>query len=295
MASIHLMRHEDRVAIIDTGTQHSLPAVEAALQQIELSYENVDYVVLTHIHLDHAGGAGALMRQCPQAKLVVHERGARHMMDPAKLIAGTVAVYGKAAFEKLYGDVIAVEKDRILVPADGDTLSLSGRNLRFLDSPGHARHHHCIYDEQTNSVFTGDTLGISYPGMRNGDRFYLMPTTTPIQFDPDALHASIDKIMALQPQTLYLTHYSAVQPGAGHIAGLHEQIDAFVSLTEEHAEADESQFVERLSAALTKYLVARCCLEIPQISEHDAVHNIRPDAELNAQGLVFWWNHRRNR
>lgn len=294
LASIHLLRSDDRIAIIDTGTQHSIAEVEAALQELQLTFDNVDYIVLTHIHLDHAGGAGALMQKCRHAQLVVHAMGARHMVDPTKLIAGTVAVYGQAAFDKMYGDVLAIDEERILVPADGESVTVAGRRLTFLDSPGHARHHHCIHDERTNSVFTGDTLGISYPGLRHNERFFLMPTTTPVQFDPPALHASIDKVMSLDPAILYLTHYSAVCPKPHHISGLHAQIDEFVSLTERCVHDSEKIFSEQLTAALIEYAVTRCCSEIPELSSDSVTQWLSLDAKLNAQGLVFWWMHRRN-
>ncbi|MFK8013814.1 MAG: MBL fold metallo-hydrolase [Gammaproteobacteria bacterium] len=295
LASIHLVRSGGRLAIVDTGTQHSIPHVEAALEELDQSFDDVDLIMLTHIHLDHAGGAGALMQRCPNATLVVHERGARHMADPTKLIAGTVAVYGQNEFNRLYGDVLAINPDRTSVPSDGDSVTLGERTFTFLDSPGHASHHHCIVDSQTGSVFTGDTLGISYPPLRSDDDLFLMPTTTPVQFDPDALHASIDKIMAHTPPWLYLTHYSAVRPTPALIAGLHEQIDEFVRLTERCAQEPEGAFVSALGQRLTDYLVDRCTRQLPDISSELAHKWIRLDAQLNAQGLVFWWNHRRSK
>jgi len=176
LASIHLLVSNDRVAIIDTGTQYSVPQVEDSLSKLSLDYRNVDYVVLTHIHLDHAGGAGALMALCENATLVVHPRGARHMVDPAKLVAGASAVYGEEEFGRLYGDITPVDAHRIVEPQDGEIIDFAGRPLLFLDSPGHASHHHCIVDINSHSVFTGDTLGIAYPALRTEDTlFWLLP------------------------------------------------------------------------------------------------------------------------
>lgn len=292
LASIHLIRSQDRIAIVDTGTQYSVPQVKAALNELGLNFSHVDLVILTHIHLDHAGGAGSLMQLCENAQLVVHPKGARHMADPSKLIAGAAAVYGEAEFNKLYGEIQPIDAARILQPEDGEVLDFAGRSLLFLDTPGHASHHHCIVDEQSNSVFTGDTLGISYRALRRGGEAYIMPTTTPVQFNPDALHASIDKVMNFQPETLYLTHYSAVQPSSRNIAGLHEQIDDFVMLTAKAADMN-GDLEQDLTALLTDYAVQRCLNELEGIDEALVRHWTKLDVGLNAQGLAFWWQHRR--
>lgn len=292
LASIHLIRSKNRIAIVDTGTQYSVPQVENALKQLSLDYQHVDYIILTHIHLDHAGGASALMNLCPNAKLVVHPRGAKHMADPSKLVAGASAVYGEQEFVKLYGQITPIDSARMIQPTDGEVIDLAGRPLMFIDTPGHACHHHCIIDEQTNSVFTGDTLGVGYKALRNDKQSFIAPTTTPVQFNPKALHASIDKVMAYRPEILYLTHYSSITPTATMIAGLHEQIDDFVMLTQQAADAS-ADFETKLSRTITDYLVRRCMNEIDGISQETAHHWLKLDAQLNAQGLAFWWHHKR--
>ena len=292
LASIHLLRSGDRIAIIDTGTAFSVPQVETALQVQGLSLDQVELIILTHIHLDHAGGAGALMQRCANATLVVHPRGARHMADPSKLVAGATAVYGEAEFNRLYGDITPIDANRMWQPEDGESYDFNGRTLTFLDTPGHASHHHCIVDHESNSVFTGDTLGIAYRALRNAEKAFLMPTTTPVQFNPDALHASIDKVMAYQPETLYLTHYGAIHPTPAHIAGLHEQIDDYVMLTQQAAEAG-GDFEADLTTRLLEYLTRRCLNDVPGVEESTARHWLQLDAGLNAQGLAFWWQHKR--
>ena len=174
---------------------------------------------------------------------------------------------------------------------DGETIDFAGRTLTFIDSPGHAYHHHCIVDSRTNSIFTGDTLGVCYRALRDGDSIFMAPTTTPVQFDPEALHQSINKIMSYDPTTLYLTHYGAVQPSAKNIAGLHEQIDDFVRMTEHCSEKDD--FESRLKDQILDYLVRRCANELPTIEEKTARQWLKMDAHLNAQGLAFWWQYRR--
>ncbi len=293
LAAIHLIRSGDRLCIIDTGTQYSVPYVKQAIEQLGLSFDHVDYIILTHIHLDHAGGASALMHVCPNAELIVHPKGARHMVDPSKLINGTIAVYGEDKFKELYGQINPIDAARVIEVKDAQTLHWADRPLHFIDTPGHASHHHCIIDQQTGSAFTGDTLGISYPALRDKDNAFLMPTTTPVQFNPDALHRSIDKVMSFQPTTLYLTHYSAISPTAHMIAGLHEQIDDFVMLTQQAAEQDNAPFETQLTDSIQHYLIRRCMNELPGLNA-DTVHQwVGLDAELNAQGLAFWWQHKR--
>jgi len=292
LASIHLIRSNDRIAIIDTGTNYSIPQVSTLLTQLGLNYLHVDYIILTHIHLDHAGGASELMHLCQNAQLVVHPKAARHMSDPSKLIEGTKAVYGEQAFKKLYGEIKPIEQLRIIQTENEHNLNLADRELTFIHTPGHADHHHCIIDHQSNSAFTGDTLGVSYSALRNNKHSFVMPTTTPVQFDPLALHESIEKVMSYNPSTLYLTHYSALTPNTRMIAGLHEQIDDFVMLTDKAADSGD-ELLPTLEHELTEYLVRRCLNEIDTITEATAREWITLDAKLSAQGLAFWHEHRR--
>ncbi|MEM7360902.1 MAG: MBL fold metallo-hydrolase [Pseudomonadota bacterium] len=293
LASIHLIREADKIALVDTGTQYSVPQVVQALAQLGLGFADVELIILTHIHLDHAGGSSALMKLCENAQLVVHPKGARHMAEPAKLIAGTVAVYGEQEFRQLYGEIVPIDAARIVSPADGEEISLGNRTLRFIDSPGHANHHHCIVDRQSNSIFTGDTLGIAYQALRDPEHAFVMPTTTPVQFNPEALHQSVDKVMSYKPDTLYYTHYSTLKPNAQNIAGLHEQIDDYVMLTQQAAETPGDAFEESLGKELYEYLVRRAMNELESVSEDVIRHWLKLDAGLNAQGLAFWWQHRR--
>jgi len=288
LASIHLVRSNNSVAIIDSGTSHSMPQIKRALHGLNLGFSHVEYIILTHIHLDHAGGASSLIAECEHAKLIVHPKGARHMVEPKKLIDGTIAVYGEKKFKQLYGTILPIASDRIVQPRDGDTLDLDGRSLLFIDTPGHANHHHCIIDKQTNSIFTGDTLGVAYRALRDGDLAFVAATTTPVQFNPDALHSSIDKVMSYQPDILYPTHYSAFKPSIKNIAGLHEQIDDFVMLTKQCSE--NTNFAAMLNEQILDYLVIRCVNELNNVDEKIARDWLKLDAQLNAQGLVTWWN-----
>jgi glyoxylase-like metal-dependent hydrolase (beta-lactamase superfamily II) len=287
------LRDADRIAIIDTGTAYSVPQIKQGLESLGLEFSNVDLIILTHIHLDHAGGSSLLMKLCPNAQLIVHPKGARHMAEPEKLIAGTIAVYGEAEFKKIYDTINPIDPKRIVIMQDGQELDLGKRTLKFIDSPGHANHHHCIVDIDTNSIFTGDTLGIAYRALRDPDHAFVMPTTTPVQFNPDALHQSIDKVMAYNPDWLYYTHYSALKPSPRIIAGLHEKIDDYVRLTQIVAERDPEDFAKELGQELFEHLTQCAKNELSTVSDETIEHWVKMDAFLDAQGLAFWWQYRR--
>ncbi len=211
-AAIYIIKQNNKAAIIETGTTFSVSNVQKALEKDGLSFLDVAYIIPTHVHLDHAGGAGELMKQCPNANLIVHPRGARHMIDPTKLIAGAIAVYGEQKFKTLYGEIIPIEASRVIEANDDFILDFDGRELKFIDTPGHAKHHFCIWDIQTESMFTGDTFGISYRDLDHNDQIYIFPSTSPVQFDPDELIKSIHKIMKYEPKRLCLTHFAAIKP-----------------------------------------------------------------------------------
>ena len=192
----YLMVERGRAAFIDTGTNFSVPRLLQALEALGLPLTAVDWVIPTHVHLDHAGGAGLLMQSLPEARLLVHPRGARHMIDPTALYQGALAVYGQAEMDRAYGQLRGVAADRVVSSSDGMTVELAGRPLTLLDTPGHARHHHCIWDEATRGWFTGDTFGLSYREFDTAQGAWIMPTSTPVQFEPDALANSVQRLMA---------------------------------------------------------------------------------------------------
>lgn len=287
LASIHLIARNGRVALFDTGTRHSLPNVLAALAELGLGPESVDWIIASHVHLDHAGGAGALLAVCPDAMLVAHPKGARHLIDPARLIAGTTAVYGEQAFQALYGEVVPAPAERVLEAGDGHEIEFGGGVLRFLDTPGHARHHFCVHDSVANAIFTGDTFGISYREFDVEGRPFIFPTTTPVQFEPEALHASIDRLMALRPDAAYLTHYGRVD-GLDALAGqLHRLIDDFVRLTRAVAGQGEARH-EALKLALENCLLDAARAHGCALPETRMRALLAGDIELNTQGLLVW-------
>ena len=287
LAAIHVIVENGRVAFIDTGSNDALPNSLAALKKLGLDEFAVDYVILTHIHLDHAGGAGSLMRAFPNAKLVVHPRGARHMAEPSKLVAGVTAVYGAEYVQRVYGEILPVPADRIIEAVDGLELSLSGRQLRYLDTPGHARHHICIVDEKARAIFTGDMFGLSYRELDVEGQQFIFPTTTPTQFEPEEMRASIRRLLDLQPEAMYLTHYSRVPDVQQKGAELLRHLDVLVELALAERNAGESRH-GRIKQAMTDYLLAEVRKHGCRLADDQLLDIWATDLELNAQGLCVW-------
>jgi glyoxylase-like metal-dependent hydrolase (beta-lactamase superfamily II) len=240
-------------------------------------------VFLTHVHLDHAGGAGQLMRQLPRATAVIHPRGAPHMIDPAKLIAGSRAVYGDEAYARLYGEIVPLDRERIVIAQDGQRFELGDRMFECVHTPGHALHHQAIVDHGAVSIFTGDTFGISYREFDTAKGPWIMPTTTPTQFDPAQLKASIVRLMQFRPRRLYLTHYSEVGQCARLANDMYEAIDDFVRIARASG-ADEARMRFGLRDWAHSSLRDHGCK-----LGHDAIDSIlNKDFELNASGLAAW-------
>ena len=285
--STYLVVEGDRAAFVETGTAHSVPGLLSVLERKGVPRENVDFVIPTHVHLDHAGGAGALLRHLPNARLVIHPRGARHMIDPEKLNAGATAVYGEEQMERLFGRVVPVPAERVIEANDGDTVDFNGRPLRFLDTPGHARHHFCVVDEVGDGIFTGDTFGLSYRWFDTSRGPFVLPTTTPVQFDPEALHTSVDRLMAEGLGYMYLTHYSRVGDLARLQEDMHELIDCYVEMARTHADAGDGRH-QILCEAMMQLLIGRLREHECALPDEELRELLAPDVDLNAQGLEVW-------
>ncbi|MCB1920952.1 MAG: MBL fold metallo-hydrolase [Candidatus Competibacteraceae bacterium] len=290
LAAIHFIVENDQVAIVDTASYTSLPRVLDALQSLKLTPANVAYVFLTHIHLDHAGGAGVMMQAFPEARLVVHPRGAAHMADPTKLFAAVGAVYGPEAARRLYGDPTPVAAERIIAASDGDTLDLAGRTLTCLDTPGHARHHLCLRDTRSGGIFTGDIFGMSFRELDVEGRPSVVPTTSPTQFDPPVMHASVDRILSYQPEAVFMTHFARVSDVQRLGADLHRLIDAHVAVAERERDSGperEARIVEGLWALMD----AEAARQGWRLAPEQWREVLRSDIEINAQGLHYWLDH----
>lgn len=287
LAAIHLIVENGRAAFVDSGTNASLPAAQAALASLGLAPDCVDYVILSHIHLDHAGGAGAMMRAFPQARLVVHPRGARHMADPSKLVAGASAVYGADEVRRLYGEVLPIASERIIEATHQLKVDLAGRELVCFDTPGHAKHHIGLVDRRSGHVFTGDTFGLSYRELDTDGRQFVFPTTTPIQFDPQALFASLDLIMSYRPEAVYLTHFGQLKDVAAKAQQLRRQIDAHVEIARRERRSGQEKLA-RIRAGLVDLLLSEARLFGCRLRDADILDVFAVDLDLNAQGLACW-------
>lgn len=283
----HILVERGRAAIVDTATALAAPRILAALAERGVAPEQVDYVVLTHVHLDHAGGAGTLMARCPNARLTVHPRGARHMIDPSRLLAATVAIYGAEATRRVYGEIVPVAAERIIETGEGATIGLAGRRLDFLDAPGHARHHVVVRDTRTGHLFTGDSFGLSYRALDRDGRPSVFPTTSPSQFDPGALHATLERILALGPQAVYVAHFGQVTDVARLGADLHRLIDAHVAIAERCRDAGPARH-DRLKAGIAALIVAEAERQGWPLGADALMELFATDIELNAQGLAAW-------
>jgi len=282
----YLIVERGRAAFIDTGTNFGVPRLLQALQALDLPCSAVDWVIPTHVHLDHAGGVGLLMQALPEARLLVHPRGSRHMIDPSALYQGALAVYGQAEMDRAYGRLTGVAAERVVASADEMTVELAGRPLTLIDTPGHARHHHCIWDEATRGWFTGDTFGLSYREFDTARGAWIMPTSTPVQFEPEALTTSIHRLMARSPQAMYLTHYGRVEGVAGLAGTLLKLLDITVQT------AQEMRHHPQRHEALKQTLLALYCQDLQRHGAPQTPEQIKDllgmDIELNAQGIAVW-------
>jgi glyoxylase-like metal-dependent hydrolase (beta-lactamase superfamily II) len=281
----YLIVEDGRAAFVDTGTNFAVPRLLAALADFGLSPDAVDLVIPTHVHLDHAGGAGLLMQSLPNAVCWVHPRGARHLIDPSALYDGALAVYGQAEMDRSYGRLVGIPADRVRTSADGAVVELAGRRLEFADTPGHARHHHCIWDERSRSWFTGDTFGLSYREYDTADGPWIMPTSTPVQFEPEPLKASVARLLARGPAAILLTHYGRITDVARLGARLLAGIDELVAIGRQHRDAPQRHGA--LCSALADHY--RAGLVAHGVADPDAgLRGLALDIELNAQGLGIW-------
>lgn len=282
----YLMVQDGRAAFIDTGTNFAVPRLLEMLDVLGLPRDAVDHVIPTHVHLDHAGGVGALMRELPAATAWVHPRGARHLVDPTQLYQGALAVYGQAEMDRSYGPLVPVPAERVRTTVDGGVIELAGRAITVADTPGHARHHHCLWDEVTRGWFTGDTFGLSYREFDTAAGAWIVPTSTPVQFEPDVLRASVERLLAQDPACMYLTHYGRVTdvPRLGRL--LLSLLDGMVAVGRRLKDApDRHQALQRELLALY-----RSSLEAHgwQAGSTPLSELLALDLELNAQGMAIW-------
>lgn len=287
LAACYLVREGDAVACVDTGTYHTIPLLMEVLDALGLSADHVRYVIPTHVHLDHAGGAGELMARCPNATLIVHPKGAPHLIDPSKLQAGATVVYGEDGFAKDYGKLVPIPATRVVLATDGYSVDLNGRKLSFYDTPGHANHHGCIFDHQSRHCFTGDTFGISYREFDTDKGAWMFAPTTPVAFSPDEWLASLDKLAGLNASAMLLTHYGRVTAVSQLMGELRTSINKLSMLAYTLLDSPENRG-NHLRERIFNVWLEEIRAHGVTLPEGDIRELLAVDAELNAQGLDVW-------
>ena len=290
MASCYVLESDQEVAIIETGTNSSVGRLVDVISRRGWDRSAVRYVIVTHVHLDHAGGAGQLMQEFPEATFLVHPRGAAHMIDPSRLEASVRRVYGDETFDDTYGNLVPIDQDRVREMEDGEAISLGKRTLEFFDTPGHARHHFCVWDSETRGWFSGDTFGLSYRELDTENGPFIFPTTTPIEFDPEALKQSITILVQKDPECMYLTHFGRV----GNIPGLADElisgVESIVQIAEKHVTSDERP--QQIKKDLTDLLMNSARTHGITLDDVTLENLLMPDIDLNTQGIEVWLNRR---
>ncbi len=284
VACFYLLERQGECAVIETGTVHSVPLLESLLARRGLAAEQVRYVIPTHVHLDHAGGAGLMMARFPNARLLVHPRGARHLVDPERLVNASKLVYGDERFEELYGEIVAAPRERVVEVEDGAEFQLGDGSLLLRHTPGHADHHFSVWDAVSRGWFSGDIFGISYSWFRTPGGDFVMPATTPTQFRPAEYASSLDLLAAMQPERIFLTHYGELAYSKAAHRMLLEQIEAYLPMAREHGGDPET-----LEGAIIDYSLDYLARLNPGEDMSPLREPLRHDADLNAQGLAAWY------
>lgn len=290
MVMVYLLKSGGEAAIVETANNGSLPYVLEAMAKLGVPRGSVKYICVTHVHLDHAGGAGSYMREFPNARLVVHPRGARHMIDPAKLVAGVTEVYGPEDTARLYGEIVPVPSERVISAQDGETLEIGVMRLECIDAPGHAKHHTMFFEKTTKSLFAGDAFGIAYDCMETPRGRWALVTASPVQFDPEAMKATIDHAAALAPESVYLTHFGRLTNVEEVAASLKDGVDKYVEITLA-SRGDPDELSRRLKDLYGSMITANG--QESRRAEIEAA--TRWDLKLNIQGLACWFAHSRGK
>jgi glyoxylase-like metal-dependent hydrolase (beta-lactamase superfamily II) len=269
------------VALVDPGPSTTLGTLEQELSQKGITLRDVRQLLLTHIHLDHAGATGTLVRDNPAIEVFVHERGAPHMIDPRRLIASATRLYG-SDMERLWGEFLPVPAERVRALAGGETVVAGGRELQVAYTPGHASHHVSFFDPSGRIAFVGDTAGI-----RRTSSSYVMPPTPPPDIDLEAWRSSVDRILAWDPDTLFLTHFGPLQGARTHFQELFERLAAW-SRTVRRLLADPSLD----DAARERIFVKEGLQDLTRtVGEQEAAQYGRAGRlDYSWQGLARYWS-----
>lgn len=276
-----VIRAPGSIALVDPGPTTSIGALEAGLQKQGIAPSDVTHLLLTHIHLDHAGATGTLVRRYPHLKVCVHKRGARHMADPTRLVESATRIYG-ADMDRLWGEVVAVPPENLIALEGGEQISVGGRTLGVAYTPGHASHHVSYFDASSRVAFVGDTAGVCIDGG------YILPPTPAPDIDLELWRQSVDRIERWQPSTIFLTHFGPVDDVRPHLRTLLEHLELFAAFVREslsdsgNDQERSSRFAERVRNELRR--------QMPE--ERIAGYKVAAPLELMWYGLARYWRQR---
>ncbi|NIK11425.1 MBL fold metallo-hydrolase [Alkalibacillus almallahensis] len=275
---------DEALTVIETSASPSVPFLIEGLEAIGEAPENVKHIIVTHVHLDHAGGVGLLLQSCPNATVHVHPRGKRHLADPTKLVQGARAVYGEQ-FDELFDPVLPVPEDQLVEQEDGSELTIGSRTLTFYDTPGHAKHHLSIHDSKANAIYTGDTIGVYYPHLLPYGETFVLPSTSPNQFDPEAMLESLRRIEALEVDAIHFGHFGRSSEPQVVYELMRDWLPIFLELSKEAMKREPDHQVEAVHQALFDRVAAH--LDGLGVAREDEVYQLlEMDMSVCALGLV---------
>jgi glyoxylase-like metal-dependent hydrolase (beta-lactamase superfamily II) len=266
----------DRPALVETGPSKVAATVEAGVRAAGVEPADLGWLVVSHIHLDHAGGLGDLVKAFPNATVVVHPAGARHLVDPERLMSSSARAYGPL-LETVYGPLSPVPADRVRAADDGEVLDLGGRTLEIVHSPGHARHHLAVFDPDAGALYAGDAVGVLLP-----DNPVLRPAMPPPDFDVELAIGSLRRFAERRPEMLVLTHYGPITPPLDRLAEAEDKIRRWSEVAERTA-AEHGPEVDHIEAALRERFGAEAGVG-PDPAKGEMLNGFRS----NANGLARW-------
>jgi glyoxylase-like metal-dependent hydrolase (beta-lactamase superfamily II) len=276
----YLLAGEQELTIIDPGPGSTYEALLAAIQEAGFAPQEVTHILLTHIHLDHAGATGTLLQHMPRAQVYVHSKGAAHLLDPSRLVASSQRIYGDR-MESLWGKIEPVPQERLHLLEDGAILNAANRRLEVHYTPGHAIHHIIFFDVHRGDLFAGDVAGV-----RLQDIDYVRPPTPPPDLDLEAWFASLDKIKQLRPDVLYIAHFGPTRYSTQHIGHLREKLIAWGDLVL-HAMRSGKSEEEIISS-----LIAQTEPELRRLARDERVlkrYEIATNYAMTVQGYMRYW------
>jgi glyoxylase-like metal-dependent hydrolase (beta-lactamase superfamily II) len=291
-ASAYLMVHEGpqgwRGFFVECNTNHAIPFLKEAALREGLSPLQIDGLVITHVHLDHAGGAGLFLQEFPNAKLYAHPRAARHAIDPSKLIASATQVYGEAFMKECYGTILPCPSDRVVILEDGDEIDWSSAAVKLPTKHlrGHANHHLVVIEPTSRTLFSGDSFGVSYPRINQHQGILALPSTSPTDFDGEAALSSIDWILSLNLNRVGLTHFGFLIGAEITIAGmqlkdyLKHSIELLARIRQDSTMNEEKVFQELVAWVKDYFLKRKLMLDSKDLEF------LKIDLKVNAQGLI---------